>query len=210
MRTKTVLSIVLGVWVFLMVVELCSFLYYLVLLGSTIPITLMPATITYSAIGFKVSSVSIDSSTLVPIFTLYGYDPVLIVTNPTLYWNLLATSCSAALAGGMLISAFFPIGFLMGAKEYESFGNARKGIKLVITQGSFKAKMIILFSTFTLLLIYSTLLLITMVYFQIIYISIVQRFAMHFLNIIPLLVLFLLYNRLKRTIQSEVGLLKIS
>lgn len=185
-----------------MVVELCSFLYYLVSLGSSIPVTLTPAGITYSAIGFTVLSVSLDSLKVVPIF--FGYDPLLVAIVTPLYWVLFTTICSATLTGCALIASHAPVDFLIRIKDYKYYKYAKKGLNLVMVKGSWKGKIIILFTMFSWILFYLILLFTVMGWFQIIYIGIIQRSVL-ICATIPLIILYLFHNRFTQIIQREVS-----
>ncbi|MEM3564548.1 MAG: hypothetical protein QXR19_15040, partial [Candidatus Jordarchaeaceae archaeon] len=184
-----------------------SFIYYNILWGSGLVITITPTIITYSAIGFTVLSVSLDSLKVVPIF--FGYDPLLVaIVNPVLYWVLFATICSSTLAGGALIAFYAPVDFLIRVKDYEYYKDAKKGLKLVIVKGSWKSKIIILYTTLSFTLFYLVVLLTVMGWFQIIHITIIQRSLLLICTTIPLFVLFLLHSRFTQTIQKEIYTLK--
>ncbi len=206
MRTKTVSRVVIVVWIFLMTIAFGSFIYYNILWGSWLMITVTPAVITYSAIGFTVLSVSIDSLKVVPIF--FGYDPLLVaIVNPTLYWVLFATICSATLAGGALIASYAPVDFLIRVKDYEYYKDAKKGLNLVMVKGSWKGKIIILFTMFSWIFFYLILLFTVLGWFQIIYISIMQRSVLLICAAIPLIIVYFFHNRFTQIIQREVSIL---
>jgi hypothetical protein len=203
---KTVSRVIIVVWLFLMTIVFVSFIYYNILWGSSFIITVTPAVITYSAIGFTVLSVSLDSLKVVPIF--FGYDPLLVaIVNPTLYWMLFTTTCSATLAGGALIASYAPVDFLIRVKDYEHYKDARKRISIVMVKGSWKSKIIILYTMFSFILFHLILLFAVLGWFQIIYISIMQRSVLLICAAIPLFIVFLFYNRFTQIIQREVSIL---
>ncbi|MEM2135437.1 MAG: hypothetical protein QXG44_11350 [Candidatus Jordarchaeaceae archaeon] len=207
MRTKTASRVIIAVWFFLVTFAFAAFMYYSFLWGSRLLITMTPAMITYSPIGFTVLSFTIDSLKVLPIF--FWYDPPLVViTNPTLYWTLFATICATTIAGSTLIASYAPVDYLIRVKNYEHYRDARKGVSSLIAKGSWKSKIIILYTILSFILFHLLILLTVMGWFQIIHISIIQRSALLICYAIPLSVLFLLHNRFTQTIQKEISTLK--